>query len=440
MPSYARAASTASTNAARTAPRGEEPPEPGAGADGASASSRTSTEPTRGNPGLPAHRGTATPTKRDGIRPAKRDKATPHPRLGRVLESLSEHARRRKRRKRRRRWLRRALLLCPALLLAMILLGSVFGPGQGGFSPVPASGATGYLTGIPYADAFNATAALGIDPRLVAAVAWVESSFRPEVVNCTVVSSSVPPARGIMQLKPVVSEQFGVDPCIPEQGIMGGARYLLQLYDQFDTWELAISAYNVGPGALEAAGRVPPNPQYVADVQRKWDEYNAQFPATGGVAALLGVCPWRPDGSTQPVEARNNTVANQRMANTLIACFGRNGLPVWCYDPRSEDPKYEHPRGRACDFMMSGATATGHARARGQAMAEFAAAHASELHIIYVIWFDRIWYPRDGVIPWAQWRSYSGPNPHYDHVHVSVHLQPGDPPLAHCVPGIPCTE
>jgi soluble lytic murein transglycosylase-like protein len=373
--------------------------------------------------------------------PAPADGEAPkHPRLRRIGQFVGDLAARPQKRKRRRRRLSLIVLVILSLLLAMILLGSVFTPGQRAFSPALASGATGYVSGIPYADAFNATAALGIDPRLVAAVAWVESGFRPEVVDCTVVSSSVPPAKGIMQLKPVVFQQFGVDPCVPERAIEGGARYLLQLHEQFGTWDLAISAYNIGPGALEEAGRVPPNPQYVRDVQGKWNEYMAQFPSIGGIAAVLGACPWRADGSTEPVPAGNNTVATQVMANTLIACFGRNGHPVWCYDPRSANPLYEHPRGRACDFMMSSGTATGHEYARGQAMAEFAAAHASELHIIYVIWFRRVWYPSDGLIPWEQWRPYTGPIPHVDHVHVSVHLQPGDPPLAHCVPDIACTE
>ena len=56
-----------------------------------------------------------------------------------------------------------------------------------------------------------------------------------------------------------------------------------------------------------------------------------------------------------------------------------------------------------------------------------------------------VWRPSDGYRPWSQWRDYGcgncGPSgAHYNHVHVSVHLVPGDPPLAHCVSGIPCTE
>jgi len=94
-------------------------------------------------------------------------------------------------------------------------------------------------------------------------------------------------------------------------------------------------------------------------------------------------------------------------------------------------------------MMTDGGVAGGADRTRGQAFAEYAEAHASELHLIYVIWYRKIWYPSNGQIPWEQWRPYScdgSPSDcHYNHVHVSVHFQPGDPPLARCVSGIPCT-
>jgi soluble lytic murein transglycosylase-like protein len=397
-------------------------------------------------PDQPARGSRPGPTPTAG-QPATGQAPAADSRLRRAVRFLRDHAPSPAKRKRRRRRLRRLVLLTLSVLLAIILLGSAFGPGTGGLTAGSASGAIGYVDGIPFADAFNATADLGIDPRLVAAVAWVESGFRPEVIDCTVVSDSDPPAKGIMQIQQPTADGLGVDPCIPAQGIAGGARYLLQLRQRFGSWDLAISAYNVGPDALEQAGRVPPNPQYVQDVQTRWNEYMAQFPSYGGAMALSGQCPAPAEGSTEPVPAGNNTLATQLMANSLIACFGRNGHGVGCYDPRLADGAlYEHPRGRACDFMMTdGGVAAGHDRARGQAMAEYAAAHASELHVIYVIWFNRVWNPSDGNIGWDRWRDYGcgdcdASGAHYNHVHVSVHLQPGDPPLAHCVPGIACTE
>ena len=140
----------------------------------------------------------------------------------------------------------------------------------------------GLVSGIPYADIFNSTAALGIDPRLVAAVAWQESiHFDPDVIACR--RDSPKGAKGIMQFMPATAAERGVDPCKPESAIPGGARYLLELFEKFGTWELALAAYNAGPGNVEAAGRRIPDieetQKYVPAVMAKWEEYKRQFPS-----------------------------------------------------------------------------------------------------------------------------------------------------------------
>ncbi|GLY02430.1 hypothetical protein [Actinoplanes sp. NBRC 101535] len=83
----------------------------------------------------------------------------------------------------------------------------------------------------------------------------------------------------------------------------------------------------------------------------------------------------------------------------------------------------EHPKGRACDFMMtSGGEASGAQRAQGDAMAQWAVANADRLGLMYVIWFRRIWTPAQG------WHAYNNPfggnDPsgwHTNHVHISVY-------------------
>ena len=399
-------------------------------------------EPSQATSGTSLQRYAQRSTQRDGNQPAADPSTERSERLRRFLKALSkrEFKRKNKKKKRKRllRWFRRAFLAGLALVLFLVVFSTAF--------EVPdlrstAGGTAGQLHGIPHAEAFNATAALGIDPRLVAAVAWVGSGFRSEIVDCT-----APPdpsgKRGIMRLTPEVAQQFGIDPCVPAQAIDAGARHLVELRDRYGTWDLAISAYDAGTAALDAAGGVPPNAAYVREVQDKWSQLQAQFPSAGGLSSVMARCPWVPEGSTEPVTTANNTVATQQMANTLIACFGRNGYNVSCYEARAANPVFEHPRGRACDYMITtgGGRAAGHERTRGQALAEFAAANAAELKIMYVIWFERSWRPSDGLIPWEQWRPYSGDSPHTDHVHVTVHLQPGDPPLAHCLPQYSCSE
>ena len=87
------------------------------------------------------------------------------------------------------------------------------------------------------------------------------------------------------------------------------------------------------------------------------------------------------------------------------------------------DDHGEHPKGRACDFMMtSGGEASGAQKARGDAMAAWAVANVDRLGLKYVIWFRRIWTRSEG------WHAYNNPfggnDPsgwHTNHVHISVH-------------------
>lgn len=65
-------------------------------------------------------------------------------------------------------------------------------------------------------------------------------------------------AIGLAQLMPDTARMLGVDPLDPQQNLSGGARYLRQQYDKFGSWQLALAAYNAGPGAVEKHNGVPP--------------------------------------------------------------------------------------------------------------------------------------------------------------------------------------
>lgn len=88
------------------------------------------------------------------------------------------------------------------------------------------------------------------------------------------------------------------------------------------------------------------------------------------------------------------------------------------------DDHGEHPKGRACDFMMtSGGEASGPQKARGDAMAAWAVANADRLGIMYVIWFRMIW-TNDGRGWHAYDNPYGGDDPsgwHTNHVHISMY-------------------
>jgi soluble lytic murein transglycosylase-like protein len=94
----------------------------------------------------------------------------------------------------------------------------------------------------------------GVRQSLVRAVVQVESAFNP-------LAYSNKGAMGLMQLMPATARQFGVRNAFdPEQNVRAGVAYLRQLLDRYgDNEELALAAYNAGPGAVDTHGqRVPP--------------------------------------------------------------------------------------------------------------------------------------------------------------------------------------
>jgi soluble lytic murein transglycosylase-like protein len=98
-----------------------------------------------------------------------------------------------------------------------------------------------------------AAARNGLDPALVQAVITVESGNDPDVVSAR-------GAVGLMQVLPETAAWLGLpEAADPAQGLEAGCRYLAALLDHFGgDVELALAAYNAGPGAVRRWGRVPP--------------------------------------------------------------------------------------------------------------------------------------------------------------------------------------
>jgi soluble lytic murein transglycosylase-like protein len=109
----------------------------------------------------------------------------------------------------------------------------------------------------------------GVDPRLVAAVAARESAYDPNAVSGA-------GAGGIMQLMPATARFLGIgDLFDPRENIFGGTRYLRTLLDTFGgDLDLALAAYNAGPGAVQRYNGVPPyreTQQYVRVVRAAYE-------------------------------------------------------------------------------------------------------------------------------------------------------------------------
>lgn len=91
----------------------------------------------------------------------------------------------------------------------------------------------------------------GIPAALFLGLVQRESGFNPNAV-------SPAGATGLTQLMPGTARGLGVNPMSPAENLVGGARYLAQQYRQFGRWDLALAAYNAGPGAVQKYGGVPP--------------------------------------------------------------------------------------------------------------------------------------------------------------------------------------
>lgn len=97
----------------------------------------------------------------------------------------------------------------------------------------------------------GASATAGVDPRLFAALVWSESNFHPGALSHA-------GAQGLAQLMPATAVGLGVDSRDSIQNLVGGARYLRSQLERFGSADLALAAYNAGPGRVQAAGnRIP---------------------------------------------------------------------------------------------------------------------------------------------------------------------------------------
>jgi hypothetical protein len=101
-----------------------------------------------------------------------------------------------------------------------------------------------------------------VSPALLAAQLMAESGFDPD-------AGSPAGAQGIAQFMPGTAAAYGLEnPFDPVAAIDAQAHLMSDLLRQFGSTELALAAYNAGPGAVEPCSCVPDYPETRAYVTR----------------------------------------------------------------------------------------------------------------------------------------------------------------------------
>jgi len=170
---------------------------------------------------------------------------------------------------------------------------------------------------------------MGIDPALALSIAKTESGYCHE-------KRSSNGAVGVFQLMPSTAKKMGYNPYYLSDNIKGGLKYYQMMYKKFGSVELALAAYNAGPGTVSKYNGMPPFKETRSFVNKIMREYNNQKinpdPAIKKVVAVK-------HNNIQPKQQENNILKPQGASIQLEQNNNQNEEPVSVKDLLSMNNK-----------------------------------------------------------------------------------------------------
>ncbi len=108
---------------------------------------------------------------------------------------------------------------------------------------------------------------MGLDPAMALSIAKAESGYCHD-------KRSRYGAIGVFQLMPATAKRMGYNPYHLQDNIKGGIAYYKKMYKMFGSTELALAAYNAGPGNVKKYNGVPPFTETRRFISKIMSNYN----------------------------------------------------------------------------------------------------------------------------------------------------------------------
>ena len=154
---------------------------------------------------------------------------------------------------------------------------------------------------------------LGIDPALALSIAKAESGYCHE-------KRSRYGAVGVFQLMPSTAKRMGFNPYHINENIKGGITYYKMMYKMFGKTELALAAYNAGPGNVKKYNGVPPfaeTKKFVASIMTNYNNLKSN-PDPSIERYKSGSVPININYEELSADTLNNEIENFRYENEAI--------------------------------------------------------------------------------------------------------------------------